>query len=178
MKTYVLILSKTFPADHPRNGLETNFKVELGKALCKKDCYYCENVWKCNLIPYRKLHTIRQNYDLWEKRISEIQAGRAVLSIRQWIGTPYRSKTIEIARLTAEDGVGIEKLTFNVIRKEGNVINFLRFDVNGRDVDADLLSMNDGLSLKNWYYWFKLNEDIPYREPMAIIHFTKYRYNR
>lgn len=35
------------------------------------------------------------------------------------------------------------------------------------------LANNDGLSLNDWLYWFK---DYNYKEPMAIIHFTKFRY--
>ena len=55
-----------------------------------------ENISNCNNCGRAcflvKLHTIRANYPLWEKRIKDIQEGHAVLSVRQWSGKPYRSK--------------------------------------------------------------------------------------
>lgn len=78
MKTYVLTLSKVFPKTHKRAGEPTDFEL-----LFKDNNYF------------DKIHTIRANYPLWKQRISEIQAGRAVLSVRQWTGNPYRSKQVE-----------------------------------------------------------------------------------
>ncbi len=186
MKTYVLMLSKTFPAYHPCRGEDTLFKDKFLLGQGCKDCneeqdLSGENISECNgclrACFFPKIHTIRNNYDLWEKRISEIQAGRAVLSVRQWIGMPYRSKTIEIARLTAEDGVGIEKLSFGVIELGDNCCTTSKpLFVNGRRVSMAILSKNDGLSIMDWYYWLNLKGCRPYREPMAIIHFTPFRY--
>ena len=92
MKTYIITLSRYFPAKHSKAGMPTNFKEKFIKG--------------------EKMHTIRANFRLWEKRIKEVQAGDAVLSIRQWTGKPYRSKQVEIAQLTATDGVGIQKICF------------------------------------------------------------------
>ncbi|WP_233247057.1 hypothetical protein [Prevotella sp. oral taxon 376] len=92
MKTYVITLSRYFPANHSKAGMPTDFKEKFLKG--------------------EKIHTIRLNYPLWEKRIEEVQGGKAVLSIRQWAGKPGHSKQIEIARLTAKDGAGIQKLCF------------------------------------------------------------------
>ena len=96
MKTYVITLSRHFLAYHKRAGEETHFKEKfiLGQGLTDYDTP-----------SMAKLHTIRANFPLWEKRIKEIQNGHAVLSIRQWTGKPYLSKQVEIARLTAGDGV-------------------------------------------------------------------------
>ena len=40
-------------------------------------------------------------------------------------------------------------------------------------VPAEELAINDGLSLKDWTDWFK-SYDLS--KPLAIIHFTRYRY--
>ena len=85
MKTYVITLSEKFPTTHPRKGQETEF----GRSFLNG----------------KKIHTIRGNFPLWEKRLKEVQEGRAVLSVRQWTGVPYRSPQKELRRLTKEDGV-------------------------------------------------------------------------
>lgn len=175
-KTYVLTLSATFPKTHNKAGMPTGFKVKfaLGQGCpdCDKpqdlsgvnisDCNGCVNA--CSL---PKLHTIRANYHLWEKRINEIQKRRAVLSVRQWEGKPYRSKQVEIAQLTAADGIGIERLIFDKSR------DFLLPNVNYKPVGVGNLANNDGLSLDDWKEWFK---DYDLSKPLAIIHFTKFRY--
>ena len=146
MKTYVITLSRNFLANHKRAGEETHFKEKF--------------------ISGEKLHTIRANYPLWEKRIKEVQEGRAILSIRQWTGKPYRSKQVEIATLTAENGVGLQRLEFTDCR--------LRFPYVGSEWTSMIsLAKNDGLSLNDWVGWFG-GYDLS--EPMAIIHFTKFRY--
>lgn len=112
-----------------------------------------------------KIHTIRGNLPLWRKRIAEVQSGAAILSIRQWTGKPYRSKQREIAQLTAKDGVGIQHL---------RLTDFFRAaSVEGVKVELPELARNDGLYFDDWYYWFR-GYDIS--QPLAIIHFTKFRY--
>lgn len=148
MKTYVLILSKVFPKTHKRAGEETEFELKFvfGGKLEKK-------------------HTIRANYPLWKKRMAEVQQGKAVLSVRQWTGKPYRSKQVEIARLTAAHGVGIQML---------KMIDLFRpATIDGHKVELPDLAANDGLSFNDWYDWFK-GYDL--REPLVIIHFTPFRY--
>lgn len=158
MKTYVITLSRYFLAAHSKAGEPTNFRdaFNAGQVFNRgSECTY--------LRP--KLHTIRANYPLWENRIKEVQDGKAMLSIRQWTGKPYRSKQIEIARLTAKDGVGIQKLEiFDLMRPA---------KVDGRLVDLMDLAHNDGLSFSDWYHWFR-GYDLS--KPLAIIHFTKFRY--
>lgn len=155
MKTYILTLSKTFPQGHARQGELTNFRDAIspdGKTQ------------------YKKLHTIRANYELWEKRVAEIQRGEAVLDIRQWSGKPYRSKQEKIATLTAKDGVGVQLLTV-----EGENIENATLKVAGAvlRLPHTKLAANDGLSEQDWHEWFK-GYDLT--KPMAIIHFTHYRY--
>lgn len=141
MRTYVIMLSKVFPKGHIREGEPTGFKEKL--------------------LSGEKIHTIRSNYPLWEKRIKEVQEGTALISVRQWEDKPYRSKQIEIARFTKENGVGIETLCLQPIGQ--------------MDYNLDTLpglDSHDGLSREDWLSWF---EEAP-RQPLPIIHFTPFRY--
>ena len=157
MKTYVITLSRHFLANHKRAGEETHFKEKflLGQGLTDYDTP-----------SMAKIHTVRANYPLWEKRIKEVQDGRAALSIRQWTGKPYRSKQVEIAMLTAENGVGVQKLEFY-----NNTLGLCHIGiVYQRKYE---LAHNDGLSFEDWEEWFK-GYDLS--KQLAIIHFTKFRY--
>lgn len=152
MKTYVITLSRVFPVKHRRAGQETNFKVAVLNAV--------------------KLHTIRDNYPLWEKRIREVKDGVACISLREWTGKPYASPQSEIRRLTARDGVGLQKLEFGTDSDGMANLDLLRID--GRLIDcAGMISKNDGLTREDWRNWFK---DYDLSQPLAIIHFTKFRY--
>lgn len=111
-----------------------------------------------------KIHTIRSNYNLWKSRIQEVQKGNAVISIRQWSDKPYRSEQITIAELNKENGVGIEKISLPSIGGLGLVLKLYP------DLDK-----NDGLSRLDWMNWFEHYER---NKPMAIIHFTPFRYTK
>lgn len=149
MITYVLILSQTFPANHPKEGQLTRFADKLQSG--------------------EKLHTIRANYHLWHKRFENIEKGEACLSVRQWTGKPYRSKMVEIARLTKDDGIGIQCVAFY---KQADL--FERCNIKyAAPPKLNILAKNDGLSFKDWKDWFR-NYDLS--NPLAIIHFTKFRY--
>lgn len=155
MKTYVLTVSEKFPKTHPKSGEPTNFPLSIKH--------------------YDKIHTIRGNYDLWAKRFEKINAGEAVLSVRVWEGKPYNSKQREIFRYDYRRKIGIEKLnmdTFDVGRDDNNDV-FLNFEVSKTMVSADLLAKNDGLSYEDFENWFK---GYDFSKPMAVIHFTDFRY--
>ena len=154
MKTYVITLSQHFPATHPRKGQITHFNAKLSSAL-----WIARGGISVGAKP--KLHTIRANYPLWAKRFEQINRGEACLSIRQWTGKPYASKQVEIARLTKEDGIGIQRLDL----KETDYISMIHH--------SKIYANNDGLSRREWIDWFK---DYDLSQPMAIIHFTKFRY--
>lgn len=159
MKTFVITLSKTFPRTHIHSGRETNFAHLLGNGL---------NLTEDGLkICRHKIHTVRTNLPLWEKRISEIQSGQAVLSIREWTGRPYGSPQKELARLTGSDGVGVQALKLKDL--------FSSTVIDGEKVDLPDLAAHDGLSFSDWYDWFR---KVDLRQPMAIIHFTKFRYGK
>lgn len=142
MKTYILTLAKHFPLSHYRAGEPTRFEEKL--------------------LNGEKIHTIRSNYSLWKSRIKEVKNGTAVISIRQWEDKPYRSKQIELLRLTKDDGIGIEKLTLPSIANLGVVMNVY-----------PNLDKNDGLTRLDWMNWFEHYER---NKSMAIIHFTPFRY--
>lgn len=161
MKTYVITLSRYFPVKHSKAGEPTQFR----------DAFYAGQVFNrgSECIYLRpKLHTIRANYPLWEKRIKDIQEGKAFLAVRQWSGRPYFSKQIEIARLTAANGVGIQKLCF-----PNRLTAWIDYPEKRLSVGFKYLAKNDGLSLADWCDWFR-HYDLS--KPLAIIHFTKFRY--
>ena len=165
MIEYVLILSKTFPATHPRKGEQTEFGLALKNTL---------DFWRHDLAPldmlFCKLHTIRANYLLWKKRFEKIERGEACLSIRQWEGKPRHSKTIEIARLTKEDGIGLQKLEFET----DAICPLYHPIIDGKPrCEAETLAANDGLCFVDWQCWF---DQYDLSQPMAIIHFSKFRY--
>ena len=148
MKTYVITLSKTFPKTHKRAGEPTNFRTLFETGV--------------------KKHTIRANYPLWAKRIKEVQDGEACISIRQWSGKPYASKQEEICRLTADNGVGIQYMHYPEL-----MCWTLDEEITMTLIPASQLANNDGLSFVDWQDWFK---DHDHSQPLAIIHFTKFRY--
>ena len=152
MKTYVLTVSRNFPITHKRAGEETLFVRKIKDGI--------------------KIHTIRANYPLWKKRFDEINAGRACLSIRYWSGKPYRSKQVEIVRLTNADEIGIQRLEFDKNKDGCSSMKFYNIDGNFAST-IEQVANNDGLCIIDFKEWFK-GYDLS--EPMAIIHFTKFRY--
>ena len=110
-----------------------------------------------------KIHTIRANYEKWKRKIDQIRNGEAVLSIREWQGVPYHSKQNYLFYYNQEDALEVSKLTKD---ENGYLINdIIR-------VSEEELAKNDGLTLDEFKEWFKVFPS----EPMAIIHFTAFRY--
>lgn len=147
MKTYYLTLSRNFPNTHDKAGMPTFFFRRIKDGS--------------------KIHTIRANYEFWKKRFEKITKGEAILSIREWVGKPYGkgSTQHELIRLTHKDGIGIQKLQF----VENNCC--LIDDVSLPSIR--ILANNDGLSLEDWEDWFSTYD---LSKPMAIIHFSSFRY--
>jgi hypothetical protein len=143
MKTFILMVSKTFPKDHPKVGKPTGFKNKIKSGA--------------------KIHTIRENYEFWEKRIEAVRAGSAVLSLRQWDGLPYRSPQKEFLRLTKDSGIGIQK-----------IICQGRWEIDGQIIPEGELAAHDGLGAKDFTAWFKTVKPFT---PLALIHFTGFRYD-
>ena len=162
MNTYVIMLSHTFPAKHPRKGEQTNFEYQILNAVLG------EHNMSIGLPQYgMKLHTIRSNYELWRKRFKQIEAGKACLSIRYWTGKPYHSKQTEICKLTRDDGIGLQVLNFYNGCLQQPIIS------SGMTINAELLAKNDGLSFESWQDWFRKSDLL---KPFAVIQFTKFRY--
>jgi len=146
MKTFVLTVSNYFPKTHKKSGQLTGFVWEI------KNLFTIRN---------SKIHTIRSNYDLWNKRAEKINKGEAVLSIRYWSGKPYNSHQIEICRL---EKIGIQKLD--------NPDNFVWAEIDGKKCNWCDVAKNDGLSFDDFCEWFKVRQN----KPMAVIQFTDFRY--
>lgn len=108
-----------------------------------------------------KIHTIRSNFKEWEKKINKVQDGDGRLILKQWMGVPYRSPQIKLFDM--KEDVGIQSLELI----DG------KFIVDGKsEVKVEELAKNDGLSLQDFNEWFQVFPTAP----MAIIHFTKFRY--
>jgi hypothetical protein len=176
MKTYVITVSRYFPVTHPRKGEETYFVEKIDNAIGATKC--C-NVGIYSPIGYvniwPKIHTIRANYPFWEKRINEINEGKAVLSIRYWSGKPYNSKQVEICQLDKDSGIGLQRLnSADWILPKKRINNLAVWGHSlGKIIKVDELAKNDGLSIEDFKAWFK-GYDLS--KPMAIIHFTNFRY--
>lgn len=144
MKKYIVIISQTFPLTHPRGGEATNFKESIKE--------------------HSKIHTLRGNFEYWEKRFKSIEAGEAELIIKAWTGKPYKSKQIELFRFSKTDGIGIQKFEWT---SEGIYI-----DEKPTKLQINQIANSDGLSKQDFVDWFA---DYP-NEPLAILHFTAFRY--
>lgn len=173
MKTYVLTVSRYFAATHKRKGSETFFLEKILSELVP--CGLLPKQEQDRFSPFNynvftacipKIHTIRANYTLWQNRFDEIKAGRACLSLRYWSEKPYRSKQVEFARLTREDGIGLQELKVDAATCviDGEAKQMLL---------PETIANNDGLSIDDWREWFRSHY---FSKPMAIIHFTKFRY--
>lgn len=162
MKTYVLTLAKVFPKNHIKSGMQTNFRSKFFYGIGRGYCYADRETEK-----HKKIHTIRANYELWRKRFEEIAAGRAILSVRQWSGKPYQSPQIPIWNFDNTDGIGLQRL------KIAGITTHHAIYIDGHSVDTKELANNDGLEESDWHAWFK-GYDLT--EPMAVIHFTSFRY--
>ncbi len=167
-KTYIITLSKQFMKGHPREGEKTGFRDKLLLALDDKNV-------NSNVI--KKVHTIRENFPLWEKRIKEVQDGRAILSIRQWSGKPYRSKQEVVCNLTKDSGIGIQKLSVMeyIDNDDDSERAMYCIDNNPRPhLTSSQIALNDGLEVNDWRAWFS-KVDLT-SNPCVIIHFTSFRY--
>lgn len=164
MKTYVLMLSREFPSTHPKHGEPTDFKTKREVGI--------------------KKHTIRQNAMLWELRADEINAGRAVLSIRQWSGKPYEkgSHQIEVARLSR---VGVQHVSFEYewhpvlqVYLPASTLEVYNEDFETKEIATATVATNDGLSLVDFRHWFACRSVSypPARFHGIILHFTDMRY--
>lgn len=145
------MISRVFPAYHPRKGDRTYFREKI---LCKD--LTAEEFMRIPAGP-QKITTIRENYDLWARRAQKINKGEAILSLRQWSGKPYASKQVEF--------LSLEKVGLQYIAMTKN-----NCYVDEHHKDIQLLAKNDGLSTDDFRAWFK--KDFV----GVILHFTDFKY--
>lgn len=149
MKTYVITISQNFNSKHPRCGEKTNFAVSI--------------------INKKKKHTIRGNYEYWKKRVDKINAGKAILSVRIWLGKPYCSKQMQLFQF---EKLGIQKINLNISDDAGSAV--IEMYIDGKVVDNNTglnVIKNDGLEVQDFIDWFP--------KPLiggCILHFTDLRY--
>lgn len=162
------MLSRVFPKGHIHQGEPTGFRDKL--------------------LSGEKIHTIRTNFPLWEKRIKEVQNGEACISVRQWQNKPYRSKQIEVTKLTAKNGIGIQKITISRSEWEeyDNMPHFCYWTTVGdKEIQIEDVARHDGFDdCFGFISWFDkaLNTQQPDEEgwrhvTLPVIHFTSFRYN-
>jgi hypothetical protein len=148
LKTYILMLAKNFPSHHYKGGQPTNFYQKV--------------------LDGEKIHTIRINAENWQRKIEEVNAGRAIISIREWSGKPYEKGTsqIELFQLHTCWFENIEKgRNYLIVDESGNAYI--------EDLNFGKIQNNDGLSVPEFNAWFK---KIDTGEQLIIIHFTDFRY--
>lgn len=148
MKTIVLMVSKVFPAYHPRKGEPTNFKEKI--------------------LSGKKIHTIRGNYELWKKRIDQVNAGTHKLVLKSWIGRPYHTSQEVVATFDKNSALGVQKLEFD--EKDLCSLN-----INSVVLDLLTVALNDGLYIHDFCHWLKKGK-YDLSKPMAIIQLTGFRY--
>jgi hypothetical protein len=158
-KCYVMMLAKQFPAHHYKKGQPTSFKYKAAED--------------------EKIHTIRINVGYWKKRIDEVNARKAYISIREWSDKPYQkgSSQPELFRMY--------KCGYELICKTGYGY-LVTTDIEHGEVDGKpsltakvaieqetTIAQNDGLEVDDFNSWFA---KIDTKEQLIIIHFTDYRY--
>jgi len=170
LKTYVIMVSQTYPAYHSKKMELTHFIDKIQYGIKYHNSNYHPNFYYGN----DKIHTFRGNYTLWEMRIKEVLAGNAVISLRYHTLGRYvkGNKQIEIVQLDKHSGVGVEKFSFS----DGEVLSpyvYLSDDENKAVYDE--IWKNDGLEKNDFLEWFEKG-DYDLNEPMACIQFTSFRY--
>lgn len=167
MKPIVLIVSRQFQTKHPRKGQPTNFADKIKNAIAIMNGQ--QRLTGSEPPTALKLHTLRGDLQKWTKYLELIKAGTHYLSIREWAGRPRQSAQVEVLRLTKDNLIGLQRLDF-IPDNSGKSFSVM---VDHKILPIDKLANNDGLSLQDWVSWFK-GTDLT--QPMAIIHFTRFRY--
>lgn len=150
----VIIISRTFPATHPRRYEPTFFVEKIWKAL---QTHGYKEPWNFfNELPGLSSVINIHDYAASKEKYHTIRAGRRwklgdMASLRVWSGLPYRSKQIAIVPdLMIQKAIDIE-IHFNpfqvVIPTPGKTNQWGMLS-NG------LVAENDGLSYDDFQNWF------------------------
>jgi hypothetical protein len=146
-KLAVLMLSTAFMKGHSKAGKPTEFKAKL--------------------LAGTKLHTIRGNFEWWQRKAQQINAGEMELSIRQWSGKPYNSQQVEVARLSH-----LEVQRFEAAY--GSTDPQPRVWIDGCEVEnVEQVAHNDGLELAEWQEWFFKHTN---HFEGVVLQFTSFKY--
>jgi hypothetical protein len=154
LKVYPITLAKHFQRPHPRTGDETNFKERVLNG-------FGHQYRKEGLIYTAKFHTGRENYDLWKHRCDEVNAGRGVMSLRQWKGMPYRTGQTPIGLELTK--VGIQRMRIEVCSKVDERFGPIKIPI--IFIDGRMLKVEEMLSWFEWKNW-----------EGALIHFHDFKY--
>ena len=176
LKTYVIFVSRTFPAYHSKKGQPTNFVEKIIYAVLLSGLKKKLNATFVTEPHEIKLHTFRANYTLWKIRIDEVLAGNAVIVLKyHTIGRYVKgNKQIEFVRLDKDSGVGIQEVLFD----KGKIYYpYLKTERKKKKkyLPIRLISQNDGLTYDNFSVWFEKGK-YNLNESFACIHFTSFRY--
>jgi hypothetical protein len=141
MKNYILSIEKRFPEFHKLSNQPTFYKKLI--------------------LEGHKIHTIRTKIEYWTNIITKINNKEGYLSLREWEGKEYESKSTEFLK--------VYKCGLEIIQKTNGKWTLIN---SGTIIDEFHLAENDGLSLRSLNYYYPN----PNSFPMIIIHFTDFRY--
>jgi len=172
---YKIMVSTVFPAGHPRKGQRTYFKDKIELALGKFKAGNIIEHAKPGIIHVEpKLHTIRNNYPLWVKRMEKVHAGKALIDLCYWKLPGGRftpsNEAIPFATLDKDSGCGVQRFD-NITDTDALIHSVIGLNIRYRFKDC--VALNDGLSFDDFKAWFK-GYDLS--KSMAIIQFTTFRY--
>lgn len=170
------MVSRTYPAYHPKKGQLTHFIDRIIYGIKYHNSNYHPTFHWGN----DKIHTFRGNFPLWKKRIDEVLAGNAEIVLKYHSLGRYvkGNKQIEFVRLDKDSGVGVQPVKLygddtanvwdsdNITRDEWPHIEFF-----------ETIAKNDGLDVQDFKDWFEKG-DYDMSEEFACIQFTKFRYGK
>lgn len=145
-----LLLSSRFPANNPEACEPTYFREKIQSG--------------------QKIHTIRKNREWWNEKAEKINSGEMALHLRSWTGKPYDSKQEEWGVF---DKVGVQKIR---IEYDTFYEDSLNVTIDGKEIPAETVANNDGLTLRQFADWFFNPEKKIYEFEGVVIHFTDFRY--
>lgn len=174
---YAVACSTRFPSTHCRKGEPTYFVQQIKNGIY--DGLYVltpEGV----MVTEKKLHTIRNNKNnVWTKRMEKVNRGEAVIDLFYWKLPGGRwtkdNEQIVFATLDKDSGCGVQPLIFTEKYIYNPTVCGEHYPKPTwyKGLNLADLAKNDGLTLNEFKSWFK---GYNLSEPLAIIHFTKFRY--
>lgn len=141
MKSYIMSIEKRFPDFHKMKNQPTNYKQLI--------------------LSGHKIHTIRSKILYWSNIIEKIINKEGYLSLREWEGIEYESRSVEFLKVYECGTELIQKINGKWI-----LVN------SKKEINEFHLAENDGLNLRSLNYYYPN----PYSLQMLIIHFTAFRY--